>query len=269
MNTMFLFVLYRFAIVRYFNGLEKEIYRAFSATAIAIIGLIFAAICNYVALEQSAGIINLERRFLLVYIVRDVPVAIYRMMQADFKMIWFYIGFSILHGVVTNVSKATQHLREKMWTRLGNYLKRTCCRRLKLLPYNSPKKRRLDADLEIQDMLFQYNVIISSQVYLALYQLASSQASLKTVLKYSFVRLAIGLGIEVFFNFVSIFIQIHFDDLPIRRVWSKHWKRHVIANAIITMAMVLYFSPALFSIYHIRQSNPSADYTIANCTLPF
>ena len=261
---------YRLVIVPYFNGLENEINKAIVATSTVAIVLIPSAVCKYVAVKRSSGIIKPDRSFLLMYTVREVPAAIYRMMQADFDIIWLYIGFSILHGFGNIIEKVTQRLREKMWTRLVQRFNRTnCCRRLELLPYNSPHQRRLDADLEIQDMLFQYNVIVLSQGYLAFFQLTSFQVSLGTVLKYSFVRIAIGLGIEVFFNFVSIFIQIHFYDLPIRRVWCKHWKRHVIANVMITMVMVLYFSQVLFSIYQERLNDSSLDLSIRNCTLPF
>ena len=267
---MLFVTIYRLVIVPYLNGLKDEINKAMITASTVAIVLIPSAVCKYVAVRRSSGIVKPDRSFLLMYTVRVVPMAIYRMMQADFDILWLYIGFSILHGFGNTIEKVTQSLREKMWTRLVQRCNRSsCCRRLELLPYNSPHQRRLDADLEIQDMLFQYNVIILSQGYLALFQLTSFQVSLGTVLKNSVVRIAIGLGIEFIFNCVSIFIQIHFYNLPIRRVWFKHWKHHVIANAIITMVMVLYFSQVLFSIYQVRLNDPSLNLSIRNCTLPF
>ena len=63
--------------------------------------------------------------------------------------------------------------------------------------------------------------------------------------------MAIGLGIDFFFNYISVFIQIHYHD--VQRVWLKFGKRHVIANAIIVVVVIAYFSSDFLLIFQGRR----------------
>ena len=157
-----------------------------------------------------------------------------------------------------------------MWLRLVACLRKTfCCTRRELLPLDTPHYRRLKADMEIQDMLFEYNTIIVSQVYLVLYVITSFNKSPWLVIKGSLIRMVIGLAIDLVFNCISVFIQIHYHDVPLRRIWFKCWKRHVIANAIILMMVILIFTEDLFLVFEARKDSSASQYPIKNCTLPF
>ena len=81
--------------------------------------------------------------------------------------------------------------------------------------------------------------------------------------------MVIGLAIDLVFNCISLFIQIHYHDVPLRRVWFKCWKRHVIGNAIILMMLILYFTSDILSVFQSRQDRSPPKSPIKNCTLPF
>lgn len=107
----------------------------------------------------------------------------------------------------------------------------------------------------------------SSLSCIVLYEAAFS---LWPALKDSLVRIIIGLGIEFSFNCLSIFIEMHCCDVPIRRVWFKCWKNHLTANSIIFTAMVFYLTATVLTIYQTRMNDIHLKiYNIRNCTLPF
>ena len=110
-----------------------------------------------------------DRRFFLAhaYSLRAATIAMYRLMQADFKSISLFIGLSILHGFSNVLRKATAKLQEKMWLHLIACLRETFCgRRLELLPLDTAHYRRFNVNIEIKDMLVEYNTLIVRQVYM-------------------------------------------------------------------------------------------------------
>ena len=263
-------MIYKHLILPYFNKLEDEISKAMMAAITPAVVLIPTAVCKYLALKQSSEMIQPDRSFFLAYFLRGAAIALYRIMQADFKSISLFVGLSLLHGCSNVLSKATEKLMEKMWLRLIACLRKTFCgRRLELLPLDTPHYRRFNADIEIQNMLFEYNTLIISQVYLVLYLVTSFNTSPWLVIKESLIMMVIGLAIDLVFNCISVFIQIHYHNVPIRRVWFKCWKRHVTANAIMLVVIILFFTPDLLLVFHSRQDRSRVKYPIKNCTLPF
>ena len=259
---------YRYFIVPHYNKLENKLNKAMFAAITPAVALIPTAICKYLALRQSSEMIQPDRSFLLAYFLRGYSITLYRIMQANFNNILPFIGLSLLHGLSNVFSKATERLRDKMWTVLIARLRRTCCcRRLQLLPLNTPHHRRLKADIEIQNILSEYNTLILSQGLLVLYLITTFDISPWHVIKPFLINMAIGLGIDFFFNCISVFIQIHYHDVPMQRVWLKFWKRHVIANAIILMVVLYFSSTVLFTIFETHEL--AKEYTIRNCTSPF
>ncbi len=119
---------------------------------------------------------------------------------------------------------------------------------------------------EIQDMLFEYSTLVLTQGYFVLYFVESFKLSFLSFFYESLKRLAIGIGIDFFFNCLSNFVQIHYYNIPIGRVWTKYWKRHLLANFIAALVIVSYFSPVLLSILQARESE-ARKYAIRNCTL--
>ena len=156
-------------VVPFFNKLDHGINKAIMAAIIPGIALIRTAVCKYLALTQSSEMIRPDRSFFLAYFLRGAAISLYRIMQADFKSISLFVGLSLLHGFSNVLSKATENLREKMWLRFIACLRKTFCgRRLDLVPLDTPHYRRFKADIEIQDMLFEYNALVVSQVYMVL-----------------------------------------------------------------------------------------------------
>jgi hypothetical protein len=121
------------------------------------------------ALWRTSEIIEPERSFALVYFIRATFITVYRIMQSDFKNIWLFVGLPLLSGVSSLLKTATVGIREKVWARVIRFLNRTCCTRFHHLPGNTPHHRRLKADTEIQNILFENNSLILSQSYIVLY----------------------------------------------------------------------------------------------------
>lgn len=263
-------MLYRYAIVPQFIKLESQSYKALMAAIVPVLSLLPTATCKYIVLRRSSEIIEPQRSFLLIYFLHGTTISLYRFLQADFDSIWLFIALSLLSGFSNVGRQATKSIREKIWTRLTDVLRKTCCcKRLEQLAHNTPHQRRLQADTEIQDMLFEYITLIMSQIYIVFYRITSFEISIWPVLKESLVRICIGVGIDFVFNYFSILIQIHWHDIPIRRVLLKYWKRHIIANAMILTVIVSYFTPVILPVFQARSDKSGESYNIRNCSLPF
>ena len=145
------------------------------------------------------------------------------------------------------------------------------CTRLRHLPGGTARHRRLKADTEIQNILFENISLILSQSYIVLYTITSFELSDWSVVRSSLIRIAIGLGIEFVFNILSTFVRIHWHGIPVARVWSKYWKRHMFANSIAVVVLVLYFTKPLLAVFKNRYHDISVagNYKIRNCTLPY
>ena len=142
-------------------------------------------------------------------------------------------------------------------------------RGMRLVPYCSPRNRRLEADLEIQDMLSQFSTLILSQVYMILYRFSTFDVALSEELNSIYPRVGIGLAIEFVFAWLSIFIQIWLYNIAIKTVWFKYWLRHTLANGIIMVVAISYFSPVLTSVFKVRMLNSVDKSSLRNCTMPF
>ena len=260
--------IYKYAIVPFFNSVKQEDYKFLVAVMVPGITIIPAVICKHMALRRSSAVVDPGRSFVLVYVIRGGVILLYRTMQADLKSIWLFIGLSLFSGFLNFLEKATYRIRMKLWTYIISLLNRTvCCRRLNELPQNTPHYRRLKADLEIQDMLFEYSTLVLSQGYFVLYFVESFQLSVSSFCLESLKRVAIGIGIDFLFNCLSNFVQIHYYNIPVGRVWTKYWKRHMLANFIIVIVMVSYFSPVLLSVFQARETGTSTrQYIVRNCT---
>jgi hypothetical protein len=270
LSTLAMGIFYTCAIVVWFNSLANVWYRFMMAILTPTFALVPTAICRHMALWRTSEIIEPGRSFVLVYFIRAIFITLYRIMQADFKNIWLFVGLSLLSGVSSLLKTATVGVREKVWARVIRFLNRTCCTRLYHLPGNTPHHRRLKADTEIQNILFENYSLIISQSYIVLYSVTNFQLSDWSVVKSSLTRIAIGLVIEFVFNFLATFVRIHWHDIPIARVWSKYWKRHMFANGIIVALLACYFTRPLLTVFQDRFHHSGAgNYTIRNCTLPY
>ena len=66
------------------------------------------------------------------------------------------------------------------------------------MPCNTPHYRRLKADLDIQDMPFEYSTIVTSQAYFVLYHIESFKLSMSSFFFEVLKRVAIGIAIDFF-----------------------------------------------------------------------
>ena len=260
--------IYRYHIVPFFISIKEEEYKFMVAAIAPAISIIPAVICKHIALRRSSEVVHPGRSFVLAYVIRGGVIYLYRIMQTDFKNIWLFIGLSLFSGVMNFLKKATHRVRMALWKYIISLLRRTaCCARLKEMPCDTPHYRRLKADLEIQDMLFEYSTLVISQAYFVLYHIESFELSMSSFFLEGLKRIAIGIGIDFFFNCLSNFVQIHYYNIPIARVWKKYWKRHVLANLIIVLVIVSYFTQALLSCLQTRESGANDTlYTKRNCT---
>ncbi|XP_028405692.1 uncharacterized protein LOC114528263 [Dendronephthya gigantea] len=261
---------YAFFINKYFKKTESKIQKAIIAAGTPGLILPITATAKFIILRKSSEIITPDRAFVLCYFLRGASIVLYRTMQSDFENIWLFVGLSLLHGVSNVLSKATLGLRIKMWKFfIYKCLNKTCCQpRLEVKPQNSPRIRRLNADLEIQNILFEYTTIILVQAYLSCYLVMNFDTAPWPIIKSSLIRTAIGLATDFLFNMVSVSIQIHVYDIPMRMVWFKHWRFHVVVNAFIMIIIISYFGPSLVSVFP-GKNYISGDLKLRNCTSVF
>ncbi|CAB4025937.1 Hypothetical predicted protein [Paramuricea clavata] len=261
--------IYTFIIIKYFRKTEGKIKKAIIAALTPGIVFPLTAFVKYIILRKSSEIITPDRAFVLCYFLRGATIVLYRTMQSGFQDIWLFVGLSLLHGISNVLSKATLNVRIKLWRFFIKYINRICCGpRLEVQPLNSPRIRRFNADLEIQNILFEYATVILSQAYLACYLVMSYDVPSWQVIRASLIRVAISLAIDFAFNIVSLFIQIHFYDIPIQKIWTKYWGRHVFANAFMIIVFVAYFGSVLVRVF-ADNNNTLEEHKLKNCTTLF
>ena len=118
--------------------------------------------------------------------------------------------------------KTTHRVRIALWKCIITLLRRTVCyARLKEMPCNTLHYRRLKADLEIQNVVFEYITLVISQAYFALYHKESFELSMPSFLDAP-KRVAVGIRIDFFFYCLTNFVQIYYHNIPIARVRKKY-----------------------------------------------
>ena len=260
--------IYAYSTLPFFVSFNEEKYKFMVAALTPAIAVIPSVICKHIALRQSSEIVHPGRSFVLATFIRGGVIYVYRIMQADFQNIWLFIGLSLFSGVMNFLKKATHRIWMALWKYIISLLRRTvCCSKLSEMPCNTPHYRRLKADLEIQDMLFEYSTLVIGQAYFVLYHVESFEVSISSFFSKALIRVAIGIGIDFLFNCLSNFVQIHCYNLPINRVWKKYWKRHVLANVMIVTGIVSFFTKALLLCFRAHQSGADdSQYIVRNCT---
>ena len=225
---------------------------------------------NRLQLWRTAQINEPERSFALVYFLQGIFITLYRITQANFGNIGLFVGLSLLSSLSSLLKAATVGIPDKVWTRIITFLSKTCCTRLRHLPGGTARHRRLKTDTEIQNILFENISLILSQSYIVLYAITSFELSDWSVVRSSVIRVAVGLGIEFVFNILSTFLRLHWHNIPMARVWSKYWKRHIFANAVTVVVLVCYFTEPLLAVFQKRFHDTSigGNFTIRNCILP-
>ena len=128
------------------------------APAVTVIPVV---ICKHIALRQSSEIVHPGRSFVLAGFTRGGVIYLYRIMQADFQIIWLFIGLSLFSSVMNFLKKATHRVRIALWKYIISLLGQTVCfARLNEMPCNAQHYRRLKADLDIQDICSLNTVLL-------------------------------------------------------------------------------------------------------------
>ena len=263
-------LIYRFFIITQFIETEYRIKKAIIAAFTPGLCLPLIAVAKYLLIRKSSGIITPDRAYVLWYFLHGGMIILYRIMQSGIEDIWLFIGLSLLHGVSNVLCKATHNLRIKIWTFFIEwYDHRICCGpRLILQPLDSPRIRRFAADLEIQNILFEYTTVIFSQAYLARFILMNFEAPPWQVINGCLTRVALSIAIDFMFNTISVHIQIHCHDISVCNVWKNFWIRHVVANAAVTICIISYFGGTIISVFSGLRDTLKI-YKSRNCTSLF
>ena len=161
--------IYLYVIVPLFISIKEEKYKFMVAALTPAMSIIPSVICKHIALRRSSEVVHPGRSFVLASFIRGGVIYVYRIMQVDFQNIWLFIGLSLFSGVMNFLKKATHRVRMALWKYIISLLKRTvCCANVEEMPCNTPHYRRLKADLDIQDMLFDYGTLVIGQAYFVL-----------------------------------------------------------------------------------------------------
>ena len=266
-SSFFAYVCF-FVIIKSFTETENGIKRTVIAAVTPGMAIPMTVIAKYLVLRKSWEFIPSDRTFVLCYFIRGGAIAVYRTMQSGFHNIGVFIGLSLLHGTSNVLSKATLRIRMKLWKHIVECFNSKCCGPKLDVRYSiGPRTRRFRADLEIQNIIFEYTTVVFSQAYLACYLLINYDTSQWTILKGSLIRISISFSIDFVFNVISVFIQVHFYDIPMGKVWQKYWRRHVFANAFMITLYISYFSPALVDVF--AANNHFMVPKLRNCTSVF
>ena len=260
--------IYRYGVIVIFNKVQEPRVKFFIAASPAVMTLIPALICMQMALRKSSELVHPGRCFVLVYFIRGGAIFLFRTMQSDFQSIWLFVALSLSSSISGFFMKATRQIRFNFWKRtisklhsLGYFL------RVRALTWDTAHARRLQADLEIQDVLFEYSTIVLSQAYFTFYQLQSFEIQAGPLILEFLKRIAIGVSIEFIFNCLSNHVQMYHYNIPIGRVWRRYWKRHLFANLIFVFVIIAYFSIDFTSVFQSRYQERRND--IRNCTTLF
>ena len=257
-----------FVIIKNFKETEERTKKAVIAALTPRIANPLTAIVKYLVLKESWEFIPSGRAFTLCYFIRGGAITVYQTMQSDFQNIWIFTGLSLLHGVSNVLSKATLNIRIKLWKRIVKCFNRSCCGPiLQVRRLNSPRTRRFNADLEIQNILFEYVTVVLGQTYLTFYLVMNYDIPRWPIVRGSLIRIGLSFGIDFVFNIISVFIQVHFYNIPMQKVWQRCWRLHVIANTLMIIIYISYFGPALVDVFAANDffNNPK----LKNCTTIF
>ena len=265
--SCFLSYLFTYFIIQKYVETQDKIKKAIIAAVIPGLALPLTAITKYILLRKSSEIISSDRAWVLCYFLRGGSITLYRIMQSGFNDIWLFVTLCLLNGLSNILSKATLHFRIKIWNIIvTSFNKIWCGPSLEVHPLDSPRIRRLNADLEIQNILFEYSTTILIQVYLAYYLMVSYEVPFWQAINDSLIRIAISLGIDLASNIPTVFIQIHFYDIPVQRVWQNYWRRHVTACTFAIFLLISAYTTSLFHVFSETNNTFKEDYRLRNCT---
>jgi hypothetical protein len=255
---------HRFWVIPLFNGEKNLTAKALIALTPPILAFVATSISQYLVLACSTPwLVDRNRMYVLVYFNQLLPLAIFRVMQADFDNWGLFVGLSCIYSITNFFSEVTREHRKTYWReKLGN-------ERPLVLLFDKPESEILQINLQIQHYPYHYAMIILSQIYITLYRYSTFDVPLPEEMHRMLGRIAVGLVIELFLNIYSVLLQIRFCDSKMKEVLSKCFLHHVIAHGVIVVITIRYFSQVLFSVLQVPIDGALAGYRVRNCSSPF
>lgn len=186
--------------------------------------------------------------YVLVSTACGSAIIVYRLLQAEFKNLLAFtalsIGYGVSHLAYELIILLREHKKEKRWKTL--YLESesnspghsaTC--------HTSPRAKRLDADLTIQEMIFSCISLVLSVGIIFVYGFTHCSVSIEQfqqmTLKELVAKILLGLFIEFVFNTLTVILLTRGRNIPVLRVWNCKWKSHLIV-CVITVTMIVTYS---------------------------
>ena len=186
--------------------------------------------------------------YVLVSTACGSAIIVYRLLQAEFKSLLAFtalsIGYGVSHLAYELIILLREHKREKRWKTL--YLESesnspghsaTC--------HTSPRAKRLDADLTIQEMIFSCISLVLSVGIIFVYGFTHCSVSIEQfqqmTLKELAAKILLGLFIEFVFNTLTVILLTRGRNIPVLRVWNCKWKSHLIV-CVITVTMIVTYN---------------------------
>ena len=108
--SLFMSMCYRYWIVPWFNEQTNGINKAMIAAIPPLFALIPVAVGKYVVLCHCSHFVEADASFVLIYFNYLVPVALYRIMQAELKDLTLFVAFSLLHGTLNIIAQVSFYI---------------------------------------------------------------------------------------------------------------------------------------------------------------
>lgn len=216
---------------------------------------------------------------LLVSTLYTASAVVFRVMQAELTSFRLFVALGVGHAVIDLLERITVMMRDHIWEYMYKLMSR--CDRSQTRNFlagqaRTPRSMRFVADVSIQLLLTEPTALVSAVGFIQLYRIMypdnlHAPGEYFTGLFWEFLwRCLTGLGIDVIFNTISVWLQVMLFNIAVLRVWnSKNWRAHVTANAICTVMVALYFTEYLFSIVRGKHDGKTEKRFAFNCSLPF
>ena len=162
-------IFHQVLVIPLFNREDVLSRKAAIAFISPLLGYLAISISQYLVLASSNPWLaedNRNQMYVLVYFNQLLPLALFRVMQADFDHWGWFLGMSVIYGVATGLSNATRELQKKIWEALCEKLLRPNHRPEALFEgslFEGSLFKGLHTDLQIQHILFNYALIILSK----------------------------------------------------------------------------------------------------------
>lgn len=246
---------------------QKEFIKFISS---ALSPLIFAfpkLVCRLAA--QKLKVIHPGSSHVFVSAVYGATVIIFRMMQAELSHVGLFIALGIVHSFIDLVERLTVIMRDYIWEYLYLLVR---CKRRRRNKYSSPRSRRFVADMSIQILLQEATGLVIGLGFKHLYHFAYSDVNPPytdfIVLVWFAIRVTIGLTIDLFFNTISLLVQMRFMNIAVVKVWKHKWRHHCLVMCIVAMATMIIYATSFYQLERYQSDgniHPSVRFA-RNCS---